>query len=80
MAKKTKRKVSSGVRPDVTPVTEPVVETAPRAAGAPTFRRAAATPAEFNPDYSYVIQDLKRIGVLAGSFLVVLIILSFIIK
>ena len=38
-------------------------------------RRGAA--AEFNPDYSYVIKDLKRIGVLAGSFFVVLVVLSF---
>ncbi|MGD8633614.1 MAG: hypothetical protein PVF85_08610 [Anaerolineales bacterium] len=32
---------------------------------------------EFNPDYSYVIKDLKRIGILAGSFFVILIALSF---
>ncbi len=32
----------------------------------------------FNPDYSYVIKDLKRIGLLAGIFFAVLIILSFI--
>jgi hypothetical protein len=31
----------------------------------------------FNPDYSYVIKDLKRIGLLAGFFFGVLIILSF---
>jgi hypothetical protein len=35
--------------------------------------------AEFNPDYSYVKSDLKRIGVLAGIFTAALIILSFII-
>ena len=35
---------------------------------------------EFNPDYSYVKKDLKRIGTLAGSFLVILIALSFILK
>jgi hypothetical protein len=33
---------------------------------------------EFNPDYTYVIRDLRRIGVLAGSFFVILIALSFI--
>jgi hypothetical protein len=33
---------------------------------------------EFNPDYSYVIKDLKRIGIIAGSLLVILIGLSFI--
>ena len=30
----------------------------------------------FNPDYSYVIKDLKRIGLLAGFFIVLLIVLS----
>ncbi|MCJ7625099.1 MAG: hypothetical protein MUO76_16485 [Anaerolineaceae bacterium] len=33
---------------------------------------------EFNPDYSYVIKDLKRIGTLAAAFFVVLVALSFI--
>lgn len=32
---------------------------------------------EFNPDYSYVVSDLKRIGILMGSFTVILIVLSF---
>ncbi len=31
-------------------------------------------------DYTYVIRDLKRIGVLAGSFITILVVLSFIIK
>ncbi len=31
---------------------------------------------EFNPDYSLIKRDLKRIGVLAGSFLAILIILA----
>lgn len=35
---------------------------------------------EFNPDYSYVIKDLKRIGTLAGIFFVILVALSFVIK
>lgn len=34
----------------------------------------------FNPDYSYVIKDLKRIGILAGSFFVVLIALTFFLR
>lgn len=33
---------------------------------------------EFDPDYSDVVKDLKRIGVLAATFFVVLIALSFI--
>ena len=36
--------------------------------------------AEFNPDYSIIKRDLARIGTLAGFFVVVLIVLSFIIK
>lgn len=32
----------------------------------------------FNPDYSYVIKDLKRIGLLAGIFFAILIVLSFV--
>jgi hypothetical protein len=35
---------------------------------------------EFNPDYSAVIKDLKRIGTLAGSFFVLLIVLSFFLR
>ena len=33
---------------------------------------------EFNPDSSYVKKDLRRIGILAGSFFAILIVLSFI--
>ena len=33
---------------------------------------------DFDPDYTPVIKDLKRIGTLAGGFIIVLIILSFI--
>jgi len=35
---------------------------------------------EFKPDYSYVISDLKRIGILAGSFFVILVVLSFFLR
>ena len=34
---------------------------------------------EFNPDYTEIQNDLKRIGLLAGIFLAILIVLSFII-
>ena len=43
---------------------------------APTANRAT----EFNPYYSHVKRDLNRIGVIAGSFFVILIALSFFIK
>jgi hypothetical protein len=36
--------------------------------------------ADFNPDYSHVISDLKRIAILAVSFTVILVALSFFIK
>jgi hypothetical protein len=35
---------------------------------------------DFQPDYSYVVNDLKRIGVLAGSLVTLLIILSFFLR
>ena len=35
---------------------------------------------DFNPDYTDVKRDLKRIGVLASTFFIVLIALSFILK
>jgi hypothetical protein len=41
---------------------------------------SAARQPEFNPDYTHVKRDLGRIGVLAGSFFVILIVLSFFIK
>jgi hypothetical protein len=33
---------------------------------------------EFNPDYSNTKRDLKRIGLLAGFFFIVLIVLKFV--
>ncbi len=47
------------------------------AAGRPARR---ALPSRFEPDYSYVIQDLKRIGLLAGIFVSLLIALSFFLR
>ena len=35
---------------------------------------------EFKPDYSYVRSDLKRIAILAGSFFVILVVLSFFLR
>jgi hypothetical protein len=37
---------------------------------------ARASDREFNPDYGYVISDLRRIGILAGSFFILLIVLA----
>jgi hypothetical protein len=72
MAKKNKKRA---VNPTVgTPKTS-------AASGAVSTPKAAFTRAsEFNPDYTYVKKDLKRIGVLAGSFFVVLVVLSFFLR
>lgn len=89
MAKKTKRKVSAVISPAPAPevfrvseVSTPVstgAVTARAGAGRSVSRRTTST-VEFNPDYSYVVKDLKRIGILAGSFFAILIALSFFIK
>ena len=39
---------------------------------------AAPRATEFNPEYTYVKRDLRRIGLLAGGFFVVLIALAFV--
>jgi hypothetical protein len=41
---------------------------------------AMPTRSEFNPDYSHVKRDLKRIGTLAASIFAVLIVLSFFLR
>jgi hypothetical protein len=77
MAKKTKRKVSSGISREPEILQTPTVETS-APVRATTSNRRVISATEFNPDYSYVISDLKRIGLLAGVFFVILIALSFI--
>jgi hypothetical protein len=47
---------------------------------APIVGSTPAARAEFTPDYSNTKKDLARIGILAGTFFVVLIVLSFFIK
>lgn len=37
----------------------------------------ANRPSGFNPDYHIVIRDIQRVGILAGSFIVILVILTF---
>jgi hypothetical protein len=47
---------------------------------APVRNSGRTVTTEFNPDYSYVKKDLIRIGVLAGSFFVILVVLSFFLR
>lgn len=52
-----------------------------QASGQPAQLRFRATsPDEFQPDYSYIKKDLRFIGILAATFITVLIVLSFILK
>lgn len=68
MSKKQKRQVSSGsISP--APAAEKVVAS-----------RITTSSNEFTPDYSPVIRDLKRIGVLAGTFIALLVVLSFFLR
>ncbi len=70
MAKKNKRQT----RKVSTAETRSVYSGAAKPSSGGIFER------EFNPDYSQTIKDLKRIGLLASSFFVVLIILSFFLR
>lgn len=72
MAKKYKRYVSQSLKEQTD------ANAGTGASAASVVRRAS--PAEFNPDYSYIIKDLKRIAILAGSFLVILVALAFILN
>lgn len=42
--------------------------------------RAEPAPVKINFDYSHIKRDLTRIAILAGSFLAILVVLSFFIK
>jgi hypothetical protein len=66
MAKKQYRKVAKNI--ESTPIT---------AVNAPRNRLSST---DFNPDYTHIKNDLKRIGILATTFIAILIILSFFLR
>ena len=74
MSKKYKRQVRK----------EAAAGTQPRPAGATPVTTASrshsASQTTFNPDYSYVLKDLRRIALLAGTFISILVILSFFLR
>jgi hypothetical protein len=47
-------------------------------ASKPSMSSGRTFSTEFNPDYTFVKQDLIRIGILAAVFIVILVVLSFI--
>lgn len=53
----------------------PAAPAAPAAAAPPRpiAARTSPAPKEVQPDYSYVMADLKRIGIIAGAIIVVLV-------
>jgi hypothetical protein len=64
MTKKSKRQISRDVNPNIEKsISDPLI---------------GNRPTGFNPDYHYVIKDIRRVGVLAGSFLIVLVTLAII--
>jgi len=50
------------------------------AEASPAPKAAAATAAVTTPRYPYVAGELKRIGILAGIFIVILIVLSIVLS
>lgn len=46
----------------------------------PSTTGSSVAEREFNPDYSNTIKDLRRIGILAGTFISILVILSFFLR
>ena len=76
MAKKTKRQANGNGGAQAAPVTA----AAPVSKQSGFASSARSADKEFNPDYSYVVKDLKRIGILAGVFFSALIILSIFLR
>ncbi|HSV86357.1 MAG TPA: hypothetical protein VLH85_07270 [Levilinea sp.] len=73
MVKKVKRQVSRGPRLSDAQRSSPV--SAPNTSTPAPSRPALSS--EFNPDYTKTIQDLKKIGIMAVSFISILVALSF---
>lgn len=84
MAKKQKRQVARTAAPvarePISGADAGTTSTSSASRYPVSYNRPAGVSTEFNPDYSFVIKDLKRIGVLAGSFIVILVALSFFLR
>jgi hypothetical protein len=72
LSKRSRKK--GGRRPNIPKVTLERFGTSPEKSAVSGIRRGG----EFAPDYSHVVSDLKRIGMLAAFFITLLIVLSFI--
>lgn len=78
MSKKSQRKVSRPASPDYGKAASAAAPSAPAvrpsSAGRPTLS------VEFKPDYTEIIRDLKMTGILAASFIAILVVLSFFLR
>ena len=72
-SKRQTRKVSSRVVAEAT-------SNGSKVAGSKVAGSSSMYEREFNPDYSQTIKDLKRIGILASSFIALLVVLSFFLR
>lgn len=66
---KAKRKVQARTASTAVPIAEGRPEARGRAGGG-----------DFKPDYTHVVNDLRRIGLLAGALILGLIVLSFFLR
>ena len=71
MSKKSKKRQARKKRKTTQPVGDQV---------SPRADRTRLSASEFNPDYSQTIKDLKRIGILAGTFFTILVALAFFLR
>lgn len=51
-----------------------------RSRSTPAFGARPTPSADFQPDYSHIRGDLRRIGLIAGAFVVLLVLASFFVK
>lgn len=66
MAKKSKRQSRREVNPIIEKSTSDPLQ--------------GGRPTGFNPDYQHVIRDIRRVALLAGSFIIILVALSFFLR
>jgi hypothetical protein len=82
MSKKQKKQISRSNGAVVAEKSAPnastrVTERKPVSTFSPSSSSKSFMTTDFNPDYSYVVSDLKRIGILAASFIIALVVLSY---
>ncbi len=76
MAKKNKKQVRKATKR-----TSPEMISSAAPQTSVSFSSASrVSSSEFNPDYSQTKKDLKRIGILAGTFFTILVVISFFLR